>query len=230
MRINFSKIPCVIYGEESENVYIYVHGLYGKKENAEDFSKIAEKKGFQVFSFDLPEHGERKKNPDQPEEMPPFSKAVDDIQAVYEEAASQWKNIYLYAVSLGAYFSLVALQGCDIKKTLLVSPVMNMKNLIERIMKSVNITPEILKERKNVPEYNFSWDYYKFVLENEITDWNCPTEILYPEHDNLILLDEAEEFAKKFSCGLTILPNSEHHIEDEECLKFLRAWEEEKIF
>ena len=130
MQINFSKIPVAIYGKESQKVYIYVHGLYGKKENAEDFSKIAEKKGFQVLSLDLPGHGERKKNPDQPEEMPPFSKAVCEIQAVYEEANSQWKNISLYAVSLGAYFSLVALQGCDIKKALLVSPVMNMKNLI----------------------------------------------------------------------------------------------------
>ena len=229
MQINFSKIPAAIYGEESENVYIYVHGLYGKKEDAEEFSKIAEKKGFQVLSFDLPGHGERRKNPEQTPEMPSFSKATADFEAIYEDARSEWKNISLYAVSLGAYLSLAVFQGFELKKALLVSPVVNMKNLIERMMKNSNITPEILKARKNIPELNLSWDYYKFTLENEITDWNCETEILYPERDNLTPRNEVGEFAKKFNCGLTILPNGEHYIHSEEDLKILRAWEEEKL-
>ena len=229
MQVNFSKIPVVVYGEKSENVYIYVHGLYGKKEDAEEFSKIAEKKGFQVLSFDLPGHGERRKNPEQTPEMPSFSKASSDIEVIYNEARSEWKNIYLYGVSLGAYCSLATLQGLEIKKALLVSPVVNMKNLIERMMKNSNITPEILKERKKIPELNLSWDFYKFTLENEITDWNCKTEILYPELDNLTPREEIEEFAEKFSCGLTVLKNCEHYIHMDEDLKILRAWEEEKI-
>ncbi|MBR1486979.1 MAG: alpha/beta hydrolase [Synergistaceae bacterium] len=226
MQINFSKIPAVIYGEESKNVYIYVHGFLGKKEDAEEFSKIANKKGFQVLSFDLPGHGERRKNSEQAPEMPSFSKVVADLETIYEEANSDWKNISIYAVSLGAYFSLVTFQGLDIEKALLVSPVVNMKNLIERTMKNSGITPEILKARKNIPELNLSWDYYKFTLENEITDWNCKTEILYPERDNLTPRNEAEEFVKKFNCGLTVLPNGEHYIHTEEDLKILRAWEE----
>ena len=231
MQINFSKIPGVLYGEKSENVYIYVHGLHGKKEDAEEFANIATKKGFQVLSFDLPGHGERRKNSDSTQEIFTSSdliKAVADIEAIYEEARVDWKNIYLYGVSLGAYLSLVALQYTEIKKALLVSPVVNMKNLVERMMKNSNITPEILKTRKNIPELNLSWDYYNFVLENEITQWECKTEILYPEHDNLILRAEVEEFAKKFNCGLTIAPNCEHYINSEEGVKFLRDWEEEK--
>ena len=229
MQINFSKIPAAIYGEKSESVYIYVHGLYGKKEDAEEFSKIANKKGFQVLSFDLPGHGERRKNPEQVPEMPSFSKASADIEVIYNEARSEWKNIYIYSVSLGAYLSLETLQGLEIKKALLVSPVVNMKNLIERMMKNSNITPEILKARKNIPELNLSWDFYKFTLENEIKNWNYETEILYPERDNLTPRDEIEEFAKKFNCGLTILPNGEHYIHTEKDLKILRSWEKEKI-
>lgn len=233
MRISFSKINAVTYGEESDSVYIYVHGLYGKKEDAEEFSKIANKKGFQVLAFDLPGHGERKKEGEQIS-TPPFSKTVDELEAVYDVACSEWKNVYLYAVSLGAYLSLVAYQGFELKKALLVSPVVNMKNLIERMMKNAGVTPEILKERKNIlavglrPEANLSWDYYKFTLENEISDWKFETEILYPELDNLTPREEIEAFAKKFNCGLTVLSNSEHYIHTEEALKFLRSWEEEK--
>ena len=61
MRISFSKFNLVTYGEKSDSVYIYVHGLGGRKEDAEEFSKIAEKKGFQVLAFDLPGHGEIRK-------------------------------------------------------------------------------------------------------------------------------------------------------------------------
>ena len=228
MRISFSKFNAVTYGEKSESVYIYVHGLGGCKEDAEEFSKIAERKGFQVLAFDLPGHGERKKDSEKIS-TPPFQKAADDLEAVYDVAHSDWKNVYLYAVSLGAYLSLAAYQGFEIKKALLVSPVVNMKNLIERIMKKSDITPEILKERKNIPELNLSWDYYKFTLDNEITDWEIQTEILYPELDDLTPRDEVEEFTKKFNCGLTVLPNGEHYIHTEEDLKILRAWEEEKI-
>ena len=228
MRISFSKFNLVTYGEKSDSVYIYVHGLGGRKEDAEEFSKIAEKKGFQVLAFDLPGHGERKKDSEKIP-APPFQKAADDLEAVYDAARSEWKNVYLYAVSLGAYLSLATYQGFEIKKALLISPVVDMKNLIERMMKKSDITPEILKERKNIPELNLSWDYYKFTLNNEITDWEIQTEILYPELDDLTPRDEIEEFSKKFNCGLTVLQDSEHYIHTEEGLKFLRNWEEEKI-
>ena len=41
-----------------EKVYIHVHGKMSRKEYAEAFAEIAEKKGYQTISFDLPEHGE----------------------------------------------------------------------------------------------------------------------------------------------------------------------------
>ena len=228
MRISFSKFNAVTYGEKSDSVYIYVHGLGGCKEDAEEFSKIAEKKGFQVLAFDLPGHGERKKDSEKIS-TPPFQKAADDLEAVYDAARSEWKNVYIYAVSLGAYLSLAAYQGFEIKKALLVSPVVDMKSLIERMMENAGITPEILKERRNIPEAGLSWDYYEFTLENKITDWEIQTEILYPGLDNLTPRGEIESFAKKFNCGLTVLPDCEHYIHSEEGLKFLRAWEEEKI-
>lgn len=47
-------IPAVLWGEPSAKIYIYVHGKQGYKEYAEAFAKVAEKKGYQTLSFDLP--------------------------------------------------------------------------------------------------------------------------------------------------------------------------------
>lgn len=58
--IKINNIPVMIWGKNSDKLYIHVHGKMSCKEYAEDFAKIAETKGYQTLSFDLPEHGERK--------------------------------------------------------------------------------------------------------------------------------------------------------------------------
>lgn len=60
--ILINNIPAIIWGEESDKVYIHVHGKMSSKEHAEQFAVIADKKGYQTLSFDLPEHGERSNN------------------------------------------------------------------------------------------------------------------------------------------------------------------------
>ena len=47
-------IPAVLWGGPSDKIYIYVHGKQGYKEYAEAFAKVAEEKGYQTLSFDLP--------------------------------------------------------------------------------------------------------------------------------------------------------------------------------
>ena len=51
-------IPAILWGEDSNRVYVHVHGKMSRKEYAENFAAIAETKGYQTLSFDLPEHGE----------------------------------------------------------------------------------------------------------------------------------------------------------------------------
>ena len=62
-KIAVEGIPAVLWGEPSDKIYIYVHGKQGYKEYAEAFAKVAEEKGYQTLSFDLPKHGERKGAP-----------------------------------------------------------------------------------------------------------------------------------------------------------------------
>ena len=58
--ISLEHIPAVIWGVPSSNVYLYVHGQGGNKEEAADFAEIVCRYGFQTLSIDLPGHGERK--------------------------------------------------------------------------------------------------------------------------------------------------------------------------
>ena len=53
-KIVVEGIPAVLWGEPSDRIYIYVHGKQGYKEYAEAFAKVAEEKGYQTLSFDLP--------------------------------------------------------------------------------------------------------------------------------------------------------------------------------
>ena len=222
--VRIDDIPAVIYGAKSNRVYIYVHGMMGRKEDAEAFAGIAEENGFQVISFDLIGHGERERisTPD------PFN-TIPEIEAVYDFARSHWESISLYAVSIGAWFSITFFQGKTLRKSHLVSPVVNMKSLIERMMKNAGVTPEILRDRKVIPEANLSWEYYDFAVKNQVTRWYSETGILYPERDNITPRCEIEEFAGKFGCGLTVLPGAEHWIHEADDVKFLRDWERDTI-
>ena len=59
--LKIENIPAILWGEKSNKVYIYVHGKLSSKEEALSFAEKAIRKGYQVLSFDLPEHGERTK-------------------------------------------------------------------------------------------------------------------------------------------------------------------------
>ena len=62
-RIKINNIPAIIWGKKSDAVYIAVHGNMSNKED-EVIKILAEKAEdfyYQVLSFDLPEHGKRKR-------------------------------------------------------------------------------------------------------------------------------------------------------------------------
>ena len=82
-RINISNIPSIIWGKKSNRVFIAVHGNMSNKED--DVIKIlAEKvinRGYQLLSFDLPEHGERKENTNY---LCKVQNCVKDLNSIYE--------------------------------------------------------------------------------------------------------------------------------------------------
>lgn len=184
---------------------------------------IAENKNYQVISFDLPEHGERK------EKSYPCTvqNAVHDLGAISDFTTSRWDNTSLFGSSLGAYFSLVAYQDLKFQKSLFLSPILDMENLIQSMMQWFNVTEELLREKQEIPTpmgETLSWPYYMFVKDHPIEKWNCPTCILYGSEDNLTPRSVLDTFVAKFQCDLEVLQNGEHYFHTQEQLDVVDQW------
>lgn len=102
--MKIGDIPAILYGSQSEKIFLFVHGQNGNKEEAWHFGEIVSEKGWQVLSIDLPEHGERK------QETGKFFPwvVVPELQQVWAWMAIHWRQIALRADSIGAWFSMLA--------------------------------------------------------------------------------------------------------------------------
>jgi uncharacterized protein len=216
-------IPAILWGEPSDKVYLFVHGKKSRKEEAEDFASLAVRKGYQVFSFDLPEHGDRL-NSNYPCTV---QNGVHDLGLVEDYAKNNWKHISLFACSLGAYFSLIAYQEIRFSKCLFLSPILDMERLIQNMMKWSNVSEELLEEKQKISTRmgeTLSWSYYTFVREHPIIQWKNPTYILYGSKDNLTERHVVDSFVTKFHCDLEVLENGEHYFHSAQQIEVLDRW------
>lgn len=222
-RILVAEIPAIVYGEKSDQVYLFIHGQGGNKEEAESFAEIVSQKGWQVLSIDLPEHGERKNEADR---FYPWI-IVPELLSVWNYMDSQWKRIALRANSIGAWYSMLAFQDKHIVKSLFVSPILDMEHLISNMMKWAGVTKEELEAKKIIPTtfgQTLSWEYYLYAKEHPITKWNSETKLLYGSNDNLTERYVIDEFVRRFCCDLTVMENAEHWFHTDEQLAVLNDW------
>ena len=230
-RIKINDIPSIIWGEKNNRIFIAVHGNMSNKED-QVIKILAEKvvsKGYQLLSFDLPEHGERKDDKDY---LCNVQNCVKDLKQVIEYAKKHYDEIYLWACSMGAYFSLISYKDEDIKQCLFLSPVVNMKVIIDNMMLLSSVTEKELKEKQEVKTdfgQTLYWDYYKYVKENPIINWNKKTFVLYGNKDNLQEEKIIKDFCVKFNCKLLEVENGEHFFYTEEQLEYYRNWLDEVI-
>lgn len=224
-KFNINNIPAVLYGKPSKNVYLFIHGKCGYKEEAERFSKTACAKGWQVLAIDLPEHGERKSEKDT---FNPWN-IVPELKIVLDYVKERWGCRTLYSISIGAYFSLLAFKDEYFQNALFISPVLDMKLLIENMMQWSNVTKDDLRNKQEIKTYfgeTLSWKYYTYVKQNPVNNWNAPTHILYAENDNLTSIEIVDKFKEEFNCSLTVMQNGEHWFHTDEQLMFLEKWEQ----
>lgn len=217
-------IPAILYGKPSEKVYLFVHGKCGCKEEAEAFASIVCPAGVQVLAVDLPGHGERKEMQDA---FNPWT-VVPELRSVMAHIKSRWDSVSLRANSIGVYFSMLALSDADIRKALLVSPVLDMERLIVSMMTWAGVTEARLREKGKIQTdfgETLSWRYLAWVREHPIDNWRCPTSILYAGQDNLTSRDTVEAFAEEHHAALTVMEDGEHWFHTPEQLQVLAAWE-----
>lgn len=207
-KIIINQIPSKIWGKPADKAYIYVHGKSASKEVAQSFAKIAEQKGYQTLSFDLAEHGERIHS----DKKCDIFNGIQDLDAIQTFAFSQWKEVALYACSIGAYFSLNAYADSKFSKCLFQSPILDMEYLIHQMFAWFHISEQMLLEQREIatPMEALRWDYYQFACQHPIAKWNIPTAILYAAKDNLQPIDIVKSFTEKYGCALTVSEDSEH--------------------
>lgn len=229
--LKIKNIPAILWSLKSDKLFIAIHGSMSNKtdDNIVVFAEEALAKGYQVLSFDLPEHGDRKDEP----YACKVQNCVQDLSTIMDYAKSLSHNISIFACSMGAYFSLLAYSREPLKQCLFLSPVVDMERIINNMMTLFNISESKLKLEKEVPTpigQTLYWDYYSYVKEHPIITWNCATWILYGSEDNLCEFDVISAFAKHFNCNLQIMEHGEHYFHTKEHLEFFRKWVRKNIF
>lgn len=223
--LTIDNIPVILWGEDSPKLFIAVHGNMSSKSDtpivllAEEVIPL----GYQVLSFDLPEHGDRKDDPTPCK----VDTCVQELTKIMQFALERSKHIALFACSMGAYFSLLAYKDIKLEQSLFLSPVVNMERIISNMMTWFDISIEKLQREQEVPTpigQTLYWDYYTYVKQNPITKWNSPTSILYGEKDELCEFEFSLTFAKTFGCALEVVEGAEHYFNTPEQLEIYRDW------
>ena len=222
--MSIQGIPAIVWGPPSERVYLFVHGKCASKEDAEALARIVVPRGYQVLSFDLPDHGDRKAEG----RLCNVQNGVEDLNKVMDFVRSQWPSVSLFANSLGAYLSLVAFRDFSFENCLFSSPILDMQRLIENMMSWFNE----LEAQGEIPTpigENLSWAYYSYVKAHPVEVWESPTAIIYPALDNLTELSVLEDFKRRFGAQVQVVPGSEHYMCSEAELEILDRWMAEHV-
>lgn len=186
---------------------LYVHGMGGSPSEAERYREICP--GFDVIGAEYDGS------------FP--SRARDDIRGIYDSLRG---NVYLIANSIGAYFAMLALQGCEVKKALFISPVLDMERVILGMMRRAGVSEDDLRVKGEIVTASggvLSLEYLRFVRENPLV-WNVPTEILYAGNDTITSRETVNEFASGHDVKLTVMENGEHWFHTEGQIAFLDEW------
>lgn len=222
-KFSISQIPAVLYGEQSQRIFLFVHGQGGNKEEAERFAKLAVPMGWQVLSGDLPEHGERTDGA----KLLPWI-VLPELQHVMRWMRKKWKQIAVRATSIGAWFCLLALERETIERYLLVSPLVDMENMIQNMMQWAHVTEAQLQQEREIPTsfgQTLSWEYLCWVREHPVQVSCNDIHILYGEQDELIPRTVIHDFVQKHTCTLTVVKGGEHWLHTPEQLHAMKAWE-----
>lgn len=223
--VKIENIPAVIWGNQSEHIIIAIHGNMSNKSDVpiEIFAQFALAKGYQVLSFDLPEHGDRKH-----EDIPcKVQNCVQDLKKIMSYAKENWKQISLFANSMGAYFSMLAYKDEPITQAWFLSPVVDMQRIINNMMLWFNVSEEQLQREQSIDTpigQKLYWDYYCYVKEHPIVKWNIPTIILYGSEDDMCERDTINQFVEHFQCELSVVQEAEHYFHTTEQLDALKSW------
>lgn len=195
-------------------VYLYVHGKGGNAKEAEQYIGVVD------GVVDAVEYED-------------YSPCVvkELILEKFLQLEKEYDEINIIANSIGAYFSMLALQNKNVKNAFFISPIVDMEKLILNMMAFANVSEKELESKKEI-KTNFgetlSWKYLCFVRQNPII-WHAHTFVLYGEKDNMTSLETIENFVKGHDALLSVMKNGEHWFHKKEQMDFLYCWLKDNI-
>ena len=194
-----------------KDLILYIHGKNGSSNEAEHYKFLCESYeviGLEYYGF-----------------TPQDTKK--EFLAAYENYLSRnYESISIIANSIGAFFAMNAFQNKKILQAFFISPIVDMEELILKMMTFSGISESELEHEREITTASgetLSWEYLRYVREHKII-WRVPTKILYGEKDNLTSLETIKNFAAKTSSELTIMKNGEHWFHTDEQMNFLDDW------
>lgn len=224
-RININGIPAILWGDESTQIVIVTHGSQSHKEDrfiqccAENLCK----RGFQVLSFDLPEHGERKaKLP-----IHTVRQAIEDLNEIYNYSNQRYSSIIGIGCSLGAYYTLVAYQRKPLKYGALLSPVVDLIELTHQMLENDSRTIEDVMIQNEITLSNgivVRYEDYQYLRDHQVSKITFPLSILYGLNDKLISYRSIEKFISKHDCECIISDKSKHYFHTKEDMIQIDQW------
>lgn len=193
-----------------DKIAVYIHGKDGNVNEAEHYKPLFPQYDVKGFDYKAQTPWEAKKE---------FPFAIRSLCKEYE-------SVTLIANSIGAYFALHSLAGQRIEKAFLISPIVDMEELIIQMMAQAGIIEGELEKRKEIYTScgeKLSWEYLCYVRKNPLA-WNIPTEVLYGESDHMISCETISAFVRLTGAGLTVMKGGEHWFHTKEQMAFLDAW------
>lgn len=192
-----------------KNLIVYIHGKNGNANESEHYRSVC--RNHDVIGFDYVS-------------TTPWQ-SKDEFPKFFEAVCQNYDTVSIIANSIGAFFAMTSLYNAKIDKAFFISPIVDMENLIIRMMKMHGITEEQLKSADTIEIDNevLSWKYLCFVRENPIV-WNVPTHILHGENDFLTTTENISAFADRIGATFTIMKDGEHWFHTAEQMNFLDCW------
>lgn len=192
---------------EKRTAVLYVHGKGGNAAESEHYKRLFPE--YDVIGFDYKA------------ETPWDSKP--EFQAEINKLKSQYDEIILVAVSIGAYFSMNAGISDEIDRAYFISPVVSMEKLITSMMLWAGVSEDRLKQEGIIKTGfgdDLNWEYLQYIRNNPII-WDVPTEVIYGSNDSLQSGETVAAFAEEHGAGLAVMDGGEHWFHTEEQMKFL---------
>lgn len=194
---------------KKDSCIIYIHGLNGNSKEAEFYSFLSNK--YDIIGLDYDDG-----NP---------WEVKDIIIGDFKKLTCGYKNIYLIANSIGAFYAYKYLSSFNIKTAFFVSPFVSMKPFIESQLCKNKINMKQFEESKIIVLPNkqtLSYDFYQSILNKDA--WKTKTYILYGEKDKVVDKNSIFDFLSNHNATLSIMKNGDHYFHKPGQLRFIKKW------